>query len=166
MTRPLKRQKKLCGWTRVLALPMDILAKRRWKKGNIEAAIEAFRKNVSLEPANLARKAELANAYFRAGKQKEGEEIIEEFRHLEGKQYVSSYDWAMIYAGQRDKAQTMKWLELSYEERNARLANLLVHPQFAFLRGDARFQKLLSQMGLFLPPDGKINARSFGLIEK
>ncbi len=131
------------------------LGQAQVEKGQYEAAIESFRKNVSLEPANLARKAELANAYFRAGKQKEGEEIIEEFRHLEGKRYVSSYDWAMIYAGQRDKAQTMKWLELSYEERNARLANLLVHPQFSFLRGDRRFQKLLSQMSLSMPPDGK-----------
>ena len=60
---------------------------------------------------------------------------------------MSSYDWAMIYAGQRDKAQTIKWLEQSYEERNARLANLAMHPQFVFLRGDPRFDALLKKIG-------------------
>ncbi len=122
------------------------------EKGQFDAALEAFRKNVSLEPANLARKAELANAYFHAGKKAQGQEIVEEFRHLEGKRYVSSYDWAMIFAGQRDKTQTMKWLEQSYEERNARLANMMVHPQFAFLHGDSRFQNLLAQIGLSASP--------------
>jgi serine/threonine protein kinase/Tfp pilus assembly protein PilF len=118
------------------------------ERGQYDAALEAFRKNVSLEPANLARKAELANAYFRAGKKAPAEDIVEEFKHLEGKRYVSSYDWAMVFAGLRDKTQTMKWLEQSYEERNARLANVMVHPQFSFLHGDQRFQNLLSQIGL------------------
>ena len=123
------------------------------EKAQYGAAIEAFRKNVSLEPANLARKAELANAYLRAGRLAGAEEIVEEFEHLQGKSYVSSYDWAMIFAGSRDKAQTMKWLEQSYQERNARMANILVHPQFAFLHGDPRFQNLLSQMGWPVNPN-------------
>ncbi len=121
------------------------------ERGQYDAALEAFRKNVSLEPANLARKGELANAFFRAGKKAEGQEIVEEFKHQEGKRYISSYDWAMIFAGQRDKTQTMKWLQQSFEERNARLANVLVHPQFAFLHGDPRFQELLSQIGFSAP---------------
>jgi eukaryotic-like serine/threonine-protein kinase len=116
------------------------------EKGQHDAAIEAFRKNVSLEPGNLSRKGELANAYFRAGRQNEGQEIVDEFKQLEGKRYVSSYDWAMLYAGQRDKAQTIKWLELGYAERNARLTNLRVHPQFAFLHGEPRFEALLKKL--------------------
>jgi serine/threonine protein kinase/tetratricopeptide (TPR) repeat protein len=117
------------------------------EKGQFESAIEAFRKNVSLEPSNLSRKSELANAYFRAGRQPQGAEIVEEFKRLESTRYVPSYDWAMIYAGQRDKTQTMKWLELGYEERNARLVNLAIHPQFMFLHGDPRFEALLAKIG-------------------
>jgi eukaryotic-like serine/threonine-protein kinase len=122
------------------------------EKGQFEAAIEAFRQNVSLEPGSLPRKAELANAYFRAGRQREASEIIEEFKHLDGNRYVSSYDWAMIYAGQRDKAQTIKWLEQSYEERNARVANLGVHPQFSFLHGEQQFEDLLKKIGYYTGP--------------
>ena len=42
----------------------------------------------------------------------------------------------------------MKALEGAYEERNGRLVNLGVHPQFAFLRAEPGFQKLLQQIGL------------------
>jgi serine/threonine-protein kinase len=118
------------------------------EKGQSEAAIEAFRRNVSLEPSSISRKSELANAYFRAGRMKEAEEIVEEFSHQNGNRYVSSYDWAMVYAGKRDKEKTLQWLEKGYEERNGRLVNLAVHPQFTFLRNDARFQKILNDIGI------------------
>ena len=62
---------------------------------------------------------------------------------------ISGYDWAMIYAGKRDKEKTMQWLQKGYEERNGRsLSNLAVHPQFAFLRSEARFQNLLKTIGV------------------
>jgi serine/threonine protein kinase/tetratricopeptide (TPR) repeat protein len=117
------------------------------EKGQFTDAIEAFRKNVSLEPGNLSRRAELANAYERAGRNKEGEEILQQFESLQGTQYISPYDMAMIYAGQKDKTQTMKWLMQAYQERNGRLANLAVHPQFQFLHGDGNFEALLEKMG-------------------
>jgi hypothetical protein len=42
----------------------------------------------------------------------------------------------------------MSALEKAYQERNGRMPNLAVHPLFAFLRREPRFQKLLSEMGL------------------
>jgi eukaryotic-like serine/threonine-protein kinase len=117
------------------------------EKGQFAEAIDAFRKNVSLEPGNLSRKAELANAFERAGRNKEGEEILQQFQGLQGKQYISPYDMAMIYAGQKDKTQTLNWLMQGYQERNGRLANLAVHPQFQFLHGDGNFEALLEKMG-------------------
>jgi hypothetical protein len=53
----------------------------------------------------------------------------------------------MIYAGKKDKAQTLNWLMQAYQERNGRLANLAVHPQFLFLHGDGSFEALLEKMG-------------------
>jgi hypothetical protein len=79
---------------------------------------------------------------------KEAEEIVEEFSHLNGNRYVSSYDWAMVYAGKRGKEKTLQWLEKGYEERNGRLVNLAVHPQFAFLHSDPGFQRLLKEIGI------------------
>ena len=64
----------------------------------------------------------------------------------QAKQYVSTYDFAVVYAGLRDTNKTLEWLERAYVERNGRLVNLGVHPQFAFLRKEPRFQKLLEKM--------------------
>jgi len=50
----------------------------------------------------------------------------------------------MAYSGLGNKQQTMDWLEKAYDERNGRLANLAVHPQFAFLRKDPAFQELIA----------------------
>jgi N-acetylglutamate synthase-like GNAT family acetyltransferase len=54
----------------------------------------------------------------------------------------------MLYAGMGKKQETISWLERAYEERNGRLANLAVHPQFAFLRGESRYEKLLERMNV------------------
>jgi hypothetical protein len=50
----------------------------------------------------------------------------------------------MAYSGLGNKQQTMIWLEKAYEERNGRMANLGVHPQFAFLRKEPAFQQLIA----------------------
>jgi len=122
-------------------LGQALVEKQQW-----DEAIEATRKFVSLAPGDLARKAELANAYARAGREKEALDILAEFELEKNARYISPYDRAMIYAGLGDRQQTLDWLERAYEEKNGRLVNLAAHPQFAFLRKEARFQKLLEQL--------------------
>lgn len=118
------------------------------EKEQYEAAIEAFRKSVSLEPGDPSRKAELAHAFLKAGRGNEAQEIIDQFQQSKGARPIGGYDWAMIYAGKRDKEKTLQWLEKGYQERNGRLVNLAVHPQFAFLRSEPEFQKLLKEIGV------------------
>jgi hypothetical protein len=64
----------------------------------------------------------------------------------QGKKYVSTYEFAVIYAGFRDVNKTLEWLEKGWEERNGRMVNLGVHPQFAFLRKESRFQNIIEKM--------------------
>jgi tetratricopeptide (TPR) repeat protein len=119
------------------------LAKKQYAE-----AIDQFRTALSLSPGYIAGEVELASAYAVAGKKAEAEEILQELEKKSRTQYVSQYDWAMLYSGFRDKEKTLKALEEAYAERNPRLVNLAVHPQFAFLRGEPRFEKLLKQIGL------------------
>ena len=105
---------------------------------------DAGRNFISLAPGDVSRRAELAAAYGRAGRKKEAEEIISEFEQMKNGPYISAYDWAMAYSGLGNKEQTLMWLQKAYEERNGRLANLGVHPQFAFLRKEPAFQQLIA----------------------
>jgi serine/threonine-protein kinase len=111
-------------------------------------AIAELRTFVSLAPGNVSRQAELANAYALAGKKPEADDIRLEFERLPRQKYISAYDWAMLYAGFYDKQKTLGWLEKAFNERNGRMANVAVHPRFAFLRQEASFQDLLRRMGL------------------
>jgi serine/threonine protein kinase/tetratricopeptide (TPR) repeat protein len=114
-------------------------------------AIAEFRNTVSLSPSDMSRQAELANAYAQAGKTEQAREILQTFLLAPSGTYISPYAWATLYAGMERKEDTIEWLERGYEERNARMVNLAVHPMFAFLRGDAGFEKLLARMNV--PPN-------------
>ncbi len=118
------------------------------EKGMYDQAIQELREAVSLTPGDATRKAELANAYAHAAKNVQAQEILQEFLRRPKEQYISPYDWAMLYAGMRMKKETLAWLEKAYEERNGRLVNVAVHPQFVFLRGDPGFENLLARMNV------------------
>jgi tetratricopeptide (TPR) repeat protein len=118
------------------------------EKGMYDQAIQELREAVSLTPGDATRKAELANAYARAEKNAQAQEILQEFLRRPKEQYISPYDWAMLHAGMRKKKEVLAWLEKAYDERNGRLVNVAVHPQFAFLRGDPAFENLLARMNV------------------
>jgi TolB-like protein/Flp pilus assembly protein TadD/predicted Ser/Thr protein kinase len=118
------------------------------QKKMYDQAIDEFRNTVSLAPGDTSRKADLGGAYAQAGKNEPAQEILKEFLHAPSGTYISPYTWAMLYAGMQKKTETLGWLEKAFVEQNARIVNLAVHPQFAFLRGDARFEDLLARMGV------------------
>jgi serine/threonine protein kinase/tetratricopeptide (TPR) repeat protein len=115
------------------------------KKRYLEA-ISAFQTAVSLSPGDVAAQGDLAHGYAVAGKQNDAEEILQGMQSLQGKKYVSAYDFATAYAGFKDVNKTVEWLEKAYAERNGRLVNLAVHPQFAFLRTQPRFQNIVEKI--------------------
>jgi tetratricopeptide (TPR) repeat protein len=121
------------------------------EKGQYGEAIDAARNFVSLAPGDASRRAELAAAYGRAGRKKEAEEILSDFAQLKSGAYISAYDWAMAYSGLGNKQQTLMWLQKAYEEKNGRMVNLGVHPQFAFLRKEPAFQQLISNWTIAQP---------------
>jgi eukaryotic-like serine/threonine-protein kinase len=116
------------------------------EKKQYAEAIDEFRTAASLIPGDMAAQADLAHAYAIADKKNEAEEILKEMEAAQAKRFVSTYDFAVVYAGFRNADKTLEWLEKGYVERNGRLVNLGVHPQFAFLRGESRFQSLIARI--------------------
>ncbi|HUN63551.1 MAG TPA: protein kinase [Candidatus Sulfotelmatobacter sp.] len=117
-------------------------------------AVDQYRTAASLSPGDNSAEADLAGAYAMAGKKADAEEILQELQKKSRTQYVSEYDWATLYAGFQDEEKTLKALEAAYGERNPRLVNLAVHPQFAFLKGEPRFEKLRKEISASLSGHG------------
>jgi eukaryotic-like serine/threonine-protein kinase len=117
------------------------VAKKRY-----EEAIHEFQTALSLAPGDVAGQADLAHAYAISGRKSEAEEILHEMESVQGRKYVSGYDFATAYAGFKDVNKTLEWLEKAYVEKNGRLVNLAVHPQFAFLRKEPRFQRIVEEI--------------------
>ncbi len=109
-------------------------------------AIDEFHTAMALSPGDPEPQVYLAYAYAISGKNSEAQEILKELQTTQRKSGVSAYDFAVVYAGFHDIDKTLEWLEKAYIERSGRIVNLGVHPQFAFLRKEARFQNLVDKM--------------------
>jgi len=114
------------------------------EKKQHKEAIEQFQTALALSPGDNEPLEYLAYAHAISGNKKEAEEILKELQ--KHKKRVTSYDFAVVYAGLRDADETLEWLEKAYVEKSGRLVNLQVHPQFAFLRGERRFDSIVEKI--------------------
>jgi tetratricopeptide (TPR) repeat protein len=139
--------------SRILALDANSFPALRYRglayeaKGMYPEAIADFQKGVKLSGSPLIL-ALLGHAYAASGKTTEAQKVLSDLQDLQGRQYVSAYTVAAIYAGLGDKDQTFKWLEKANDEHDIWLMNLKVDPVFSKLRTDRRFNDLLTRAGL------------------
>jgi TolB-like protein/DNA-binding winged helix-turn-helix (wHTH) protein/Tfp pilus assembly protein PilF len=70
-------------------------------------------------------------------------EDLRRFDDIARNRFVTSYGYALIYAGLREKEQALLWLRKAVEERSHWLVWIRVDPRFDTLRGDPRFQQLV-----------------------
>jgi TolB-like protein/Tfp pilus assembly protein PilF len=117
------------------------------KKQFAESAAE-FREAMRISNNDTGYRTDLAFALAQGGNRAEAQKLLSVLTQEAGKEYVSSYDLALIQTALGDKKQALDLLEKAFEERNGRLMNLKVHPWFDRLRGEARFQDLLRRAGL------------------
>ena len=87
--------------------------------------------------------ASLAFAYASAGKRHEAEAILERFKTLQQKRYVSPLYFAIAYSGLNDRDQAIEYLNKAYESRHPGLVLIRIDPLFDRLRSDDRFKQLV-----------------------
>jgi DNA-binding winged helix-turn-helix (wHTH) protein/TolB-like protein/Flp pilus assembly protein TadD len=86
--------------------------------------------------------------YAVSGRPAEAQLMLEELHRQSSRRYVSPYHMAMIYAGLGARDETFQWLEKAYDDREGRLTILRFAPEFAALRSDPRFTRLMRRMNL------------------
>ncbi|MCL4522760.1 MAG: protein kinase [Acidobacteria bacterium] len=117
------------------------------EKGMAKEAIAAFQKAHEIA-GGTGYLPELAYAHAVFGQKKEALRLLAEFQQSSGREPVSAYDVAMVYASLGDIEKALSWLEKSYQNREARLVNLKAHPRFDSLHDQPRFLDLLRRIGL------------------
>jgi len=110
------------------------------------ADIEAHRPPSGMNPPWYW--SELAYAYGRSGQQAQARRALENLLELNRRQEVGAEAIIWAYIGVGDNEQAMAWLEKAYAQRSPALTYLKVDPRYDPLRGDPRFQDLLSRVGL------------------
>ena len=122
-------------------------------KGMYEPAISEFRDLIGspgegpLKEGTVEKDPEvaasLAFAYAGAGKRNEAEAILERFKTLQQKRYVSPLYFAIAYSGLNDHDQAIDYLNKAYESRHPGLVLIRIDPLFDRLRSDDRFKQLV-----------------------
>jgi adenylate cyclase len=87
----------------------------------------------------------LGRAYASSGNTIEAEKILNQLNELSTKRYVPAYSLALVYLGLGNKAETLRWIEKSYED-HADLVYFKVEPLLDPLRGDPRFEALVQRV--------------------
>jgi tetratricopeptide (TPR) repeat protein len=113
-----------------------------------DKAIDELKKAVSLSEGSSLYVSSLAHAYAIAGRRGEAEMLLQQMNERAQRNYVPSFDIAIIYAGLGQKDQALLWLEKGCQERSAWMVWLKVDPRFDFVRSDPRFQDLLRRVGV------------------
>jgi serine/threonine-protein kinase len=118
------------------------------QQGEKEKAIGALSKAVEFSNGGLAFETYLGFAFGVAGEKKKAREILQRLDSSARRQYVSAYNFAMIYLGLDQIDETFTYLEKALGERSGVMPFLNVEPMVDGLRDDSRFRTLIKRIGL------------------
>ncbi|MFL5608024.1 MAG: hypothetical protein ACJ8AD_16345, partial [Gemmatimonadaceae bacterium] len=90
--------------------------------------------------------ATLGYALARAGKRAEAEELLAGLEQQRQRDYVSPVALATLHLGLDHHDRALDWAEKAYDERRGWLAYFTVNPLVDPLRGDPRFEALVTRM--------------------
>ncbi|HEY0747216.1 MAG TPA: winged helix-turn-helix domain-containing protein [Steroidobacteraceae bacterium] len=113
-----------------------------------EQGLAELHSAASLSGNNPLYLAQVAVAYASQGSKTEALQIASQLQAASSDRYVSPYGLAQIYAALKDKEQTFKWLQTSYDGGAVWMSYLAVDPLFDNYRSDQRFQDLLRRARL------------------
>ena len=125
-----------------------VLAEAYFHKGMEKEAEQEAEQSMRLYRPQLA--ADQHKIYTRGGLHAVLEWQLNRYKKSGAKNYVSSIEFAKIYAQLKRKEESLRYLELGYKEHAPFLAHLQCNPDFDFLHSDPRYRAIVKKIGL--PP--------------
>jgi serine/threonine-protein kinase len=116
--------------------------------GRYTEALDQARRLVAASDTAPPALALLANVYAHAGMRDSARVVLDALLARRTRRYVPTGSIAGVFAVLGDVPQTMTWLERAFDERSNLIAYLGSDPDYVALRGDPRFEALLTRAGL------------------
>ncbi len=120
-------------------------------QGKPEKALAAYRQGQILEGSVIPFNASTARALAAMDKEEEVRHTLDELQELSQERYVRTEVIAAGHAAIGQIDQAFHWLDVALQARSAGLIYLAVDPAYAPLRDDARFQLLVTKVGVTSP---------------
>jgi len=125
--------------------------------GKYPEAVAAIERSAHLAPAYLREKGFLGYMYARAGRTADAHKILDELLAAGQRTYVPATAIAILYLGLDRREDAIRWIDRGYASRDGDMVLLKVWPLLDPLRGDQRFQAVLSKMRF---PEGAVGRPS------
>lgn len=116
--------------------------------GMHQQARDAFQTILTAAPDDPAILALMGHEYGVSGDSANANKILARLNQVSARKYVPAIYFAVVYIGLNRKEDAFHWLDKSYDERCEYLVYLGSEPLADPLRGDPRFSRLLSRIGL------------------
>lgn len=116
--------------------------------GRHEEALNELEKAVAIAPDSPVPLSTLGYTYALARKREKAAKVLQDLLDKSKKEYVRAYLIAYVLNGLGRVDETIEWLDRACEERDMWVPFINVEPAFDSIRGDPRFQQLLTRVGL------------------
>jgi TolB-like protein/Tfp pilus assembly protein PilF len=116
--------------------------------GMHQQARDAFQRILAAAPEDPAILALMGHEYAVSGDKVNANRILAMLTDVSTRKYVPAIYFAVVYIGLNRKDDAFRWLDKAYDERCEYLIYLGSEPMADPLRGDPRFSRLLSRIGL------------------
>ena len=86
--------------------------------------------------------------YGLAGKHDRAQKILDRLKQADGSRRAPSIFPAFVYVGMGDYCSALNHIEKAFDEHDAFVLWLRVSPDWDLIRGELRFQEILTRLGL------------------
>jgi TolB-like protein/Flp pilus assembly protein TadD len=116
--------------------------------GMYQQARDSFQTILRIAPDDPAILALMGHEYAVSGDKVDAEKTLIKLTETSNRKYVPAVYFALVYIGLGRKDDAFRWLDKAFDERCEYLVYLGSEPLADPLRGDPRFARLLSRLGL------------------
>jgi TolB-like protein/Tfp pilus assembly protein PilF/tRNA A-37 threonylcarbamoyl transferase component Bud32 len=116
--------------------------------GQHDEAIAELKRAMLLSENSPVVMAHLGAAYAKQGNRTAATGVLTELQSMASRQYVPASAPAIVYAALGERGLALDWLEKAHDEHDFAIIQIEVAPWFRSLRGEDRFQRLVTRLGM------------------